>query len=1314
MKTLVRIIIWTLVALAALTVAAVALTSTHWFQTLLRSRMTASLVRLTGGRVEIEGMRFHPLLIEVTMDRLTIHGLEPPGTLPLFAARGLVAQISPASLLRLQLGLRELSWKQAEISISTCPGCGVNFPGPHRVPAIGRAVRDLMSLSAETATLANTDIYWNGKELPFAASATQVAILLRQSAQGHYDGSLASSGIVLRGKFGTLPRLALSAQFNFTKSGARINALTWRLQGMAGSGNGSLVWEPAFRSQFRFTAFGEIAGLARWFHLGILQQGQMKIEGEGTYAEGALRVQGRARGSRFVFHSATFRPGPASFSFAYAAENHHLTLSDITLEVMKGLIRARAEVRLGGQLPRFVVRARVDRLDLAFLFQKLEAAIPGLETIHPAARLTGVFDGAWRGDFQNLGVRFDVALRPSGSQGMPLEGVLQGVAARMESMRIALKKANLKTPHSAILAHGTLGSARSPLSFQIVTTDFEEWRPFLEFMMQARLPVSLSLEAPARFSGRAAGRLGNIRLEGQLGTGRFRTSGWIWSSLDAEIRMNRDTLQVSEGRLRSGPSTLTFAGTAALQDWQLTDTSAVHLALAAERSPLGGLAAGMGIHFPLEADVSGKLSLLGTAQRLSGTGVVRFQNFRLGRESFPSASASIQVSGASWNFENIHIAQGPGLATGAASFDRSTRAFSARIAGQNFSLTDLIPHASRAARRAHPPIRGRVSFSLQGNGSLDHPNATAEIHIAGLSLYGDSVGDLGARINWQGKAMTALGFVRGAGGEIHFSGGAQASAEWPVMLAGTYQKLEIGPWIHLVSGSSIGASVAATGTFDLSGPLKDLGRLNARSEIAQLEIRVPPLSFKNDRPVTLHYSESTLRISPFHMKGPATDFSVEGSMRFGRRPSLALDLTGRADATLLSLLDPSLQATGGSQLKVHLGGTPAHPFLQGSMTIRDVSVSYSDLPIRLSGLNGSVRLQSDRAVISSLRGVIGGGEVSLSGYVTLQSLPRLEIRARLRQVRVRYPRDFTSVLGGGLVLAGTLQHAEVTGEVAVQNLFVSPNFNLLALIGGPNNHLPAAATAAAPSLASRIGLNIRVSSPQGVRLETRDVHLVADVDLHIQGTLADPVALGDVHARSGNAIFQGNRYTIARGDLSMNNPFRTEPILDLEAQTRVQRYNLTVEVSGPLDRLHVAYRSDPPLSTEDIVSLMALGYSRQAGQSGTAGPSNGALSSSVGASALLSEALSSQVGGRIQQLFGVSRIKINPEVNEPGVGTGPRVTVEQQLSPDFTVTYITNTSNSLYRVIRFEWDLSQGVSLVGMRDQNGIIGMELKFRRRFN
>jgi translocation and assembly module TamB len=412
-----------------------------------------------------------------------------------------------------------------------------------------------------------------------------------------------------------------------------------------------------------------------------------------------------------------------------------------------------------------------------------------------------------------------------------------------------------------------------------------------------------------------------------------------------------------------------------------------------------------------------------------------------------------------------------------------------------------------------------------------------------------------------------------------------------------------------------------------------------------------------------------------------------------------------------------LQASGKSRIKLGISGSPASPQLNGVVEIQDVGLAYRGLPFRLSNLNGEIQLEGERATVKSLRGTSGGGSVTLNGFVTLALPPRIDLRAELEQARVRYPLDLTSILSGTLRWVGTADQSQLRGDLALRQVLASESKDWLAQVTQAGSAFDGSRPGAPFPLADTIGLNVRVTSANPLRLEVQDMRMTVDVDVRLQGSLANPVEMGSVHFLNGEAIFRGNRFTLSRGDLNLTNPIRTQATLDLEARTRVQQYDLTVDVSGPPGHLKMAYRSDPPLPTEDVLSLLALGYAHQQQEASTPGLVSsfpgGNPTQTVGESALLSQVLSSQVTGRIQRLFGVSRIKIDPNVGLPGFTSGARVTIEEQMTRDFTLTYVTNTASSQYRIIQFEWAVGENVSLIGVRDQNGIFGVELKFRRRF-
>ncbi len=70
----------------------------------------------------------------------------------------------------------------------------------------------------------------------------------------------------------------------------------------------------------------------------------------------------------------------------------------------------------------------------------------------------------------------------------------------------------------------------------------------------------------------------------------------------------------------------------------------------------------------------------------------------------------------------------------------------------------------------------------------------------------------------------------------------------------------------------------------------------------------------------------------------------------------------------------------------------------------------------------------------------------------------------------------------------------------------------------------------------------------------------------------------------------------------------------------------------------------------------------------------------------------------MQKLFGVSRIKIDPQgltTETNPTARGPQVTIEQQFANNVTLTYSTNVSQSSQQIIQGEYYVNRNVSIVG-------------------
>jgi translocation and assembly module TamB len=251
-------------------------------------------------------------------------------------------------------------------------------------------------------------------------------------------------------------------------------------------------------------------------------------------------------------------------------------------------------------------------------------------------------------------------------------------------------------------------------------------------------------------------------------------------------------------------------------------------------------------------------------------------------------------------------------------------------------------------------------------------------------------------------------------------------------------------------------------------------------------------------------------------------------------------------------------------------------------------------------------------------------------------------------------------------------------------------------------------------------LDVRIQNGSDYQIQTTDSSLAsnleADVTLRLLGTPTRPALNGLITINRGEVQLNGNKFTMDRGDIRFLNRVKIEPTFDLELSTRARGVTVNVSLTGTMQQLRPNFSSDPPLQTSEIVDLLTIGRdpTSTTAQLAPGASSAGASSLFMQASGnLLGQAVSAQVSNTMQRFFGSTRVKIDPTLT--GVDNLPqaRVTWEQQVSKDITLTYITNLNRTQEQVVRFQWDMSRNLSAIAVRDANGLFGIDLQLRKRW-
>jgi len=524
-----------------------------------------------------------------------------------------------------------------------------------------------------------------------------------------------------------------------------------------------------------------------------------------------------------------------------------------------------------------------------------------------------------------------------------------------------------------------------------------------------------------------------------------------------------------------------------------------------------------------------------------------------------------------------------------------------------------------------------------------------------------------------------------------------------------FSHFNIGAVFRLAHVQAIKGESALSGTVTIRGPLARPEALQGDARLETMAVTVAGVHLKSEGEVHAMLDAGRVSLDPLHVTGEETDLRAQGSVGLKQPQRVDFAASGFINLKLAETIDSDITAGGTTTFRVEAHGPLSNPGLRGQVDFNNGSLSLEDVPNGLSQLHGTLEFNQNRLEVRSLTAMTGGGQLSLGGYITYQHGLFADLSVTGNSIRVRYPQGVSSLADATLHLQGTQSSLLLSGNVLLTRFTVSPDLDIAALAAQATVVQPVV-SADAPSNHVRLDVRIR-SSPQ-LNFQNAYAKLAGDVDLRLRGTIASPSLLGRISITEGNATIAGTRYELQRGDVVFTNPVRIQPNIDLNATARVQDYDITLGLHGTPDKLSVTYRSDPPLPEGDVIALLALGrtqseqglYTQQQEQSAGLAPSTDVL---------LGGALNATVSSRVQKLFGAGSVKVDPSyLGALGVST-TRVTVDEQLGKNVTLTYATNVDTSAQQLLQAEIAINRHVSLLVTRDESDVFSVVVKATRRY-
>ena len=349
----------------------------------------------------------------------------------------------------------------------------------------------------------------------------------------------------------------------------------------------------------------------------------------------------------------------------------------------------------------------------------------------------------------------------------------------------------------------------------------------------------------------------------------------------------------------------------------------------------------------------------------------------------------------------------------------------------------------------------------------------------------------------------------------------------------------------------------------------------------------------------------------------------------------------------------------------------------------------------------------DRLQVQTLTAKTGGGDLKIGGSLRFRNGFYADLTATGTSVRVRLY-GLSATANANLKLQGTSQSALLSGTILITRFGVGQDVDFAAFAGSGTTVIAPPDPDAA---ANKVHLDVHVTSSPQLDFQNSYAKLAGNVDLSIRGTVASPSILGRIQVTDGSATFANTKYQLQRGDIYFTNPVRIDPTIDIDATAQVENYEVTVGLHGTASNLKPTYRSEPPLSQADVFQLLALGRTQEEAQIYQETQLRAGTDPTT--SALLGGALNATVSSRVEKLFGVGSVKIDPAFVGTLGNSSARITIQEQISKQITATFATNVNTSAQQLIQVQYDLNHTSSIVVTRDESGVFSIVYKIRRRY-
>jgi autotransporter translocation and assembly factor TamB len=916
---------------------------------------------------------------------------------------------------------------------------------------------------------------------------------------------------------------------------------------------------------------------------------------------------------------------------------------------------------------------------------------------HPLFRLIGWDPGVPAGKVNGTLLTSGAAFNPEGKfeyrsveKGKDVFGRVRDIsgAYRMAGQMVTLTGLKVATGLSEIQAGGTVDIGKKSLDIdcRLKSSDITD----------LTAPYYYRLKGAGGFGGRIAGAFDDPIVSGQIDIENPVFEKYAAEAINAGLIYRREALTIREMTVRGkGQSAVLSGGIAFKGAKALFDLSRPEYKLTASlrNTDLEGFAKIFYPDFKGSGRLHSDITIGGTGDMPDISGSASADHATVFNVPFDTADFRWAYRDEKLTFMKMRVTRGRSVLTGDASIDSGGNFFYSAYSDKVL-LSDIV-------RRE---IKGDAIFSVksEGHGTVKDPSITLDARMVEGRLKGKPVGSGTISASIKGKDISVRARMINDKVLLTARGRFEKEMPWEAKIEiqkGRYDFI-ISAFLKDVPEDLI---VSMNGQAILRG---DKEHINGSLTLDQLALSMYGYSFTSEKQIRLDLNDRRLSLEKVTMRSGNMSLGLDGNVELGKKYNLSME--GSSSLSPLKGLSSKIGLLkGDAEFVLGVTGDWDNPEINGGVTLQNGSFGLKDYSYRISALSGYLYMDNDRIVLQKLSGRLGGGDIDISGILYLKkfSLRRFYVEAGLRNITVSPSNEFNINFGGNLLYKGTPDSQIVSGDLQINRARYRERVEWKSWLLKTKT---AAKYKSEISGLEKAGLNIRITGKDNIFIDNNVARASVSADMVLRGSVYRPLLFGRVETTDGTVYFRNNEFRILHASVGFFDPNRINPVIEIASETSVKGYRIKMNLEGQIDHFNMSLSSDPVLKEMDILSLLTVGQ--------TGGELKG-LEGGIGAgeaTSFVTGKLQDVVEERLRTITGLDRMQIDPHVSKKTGTVEPGVTFSKRLLGDKVfVTYTTAVHSSDEQIIKLEYFLTKKISLVGLRDERGIVGGDIHFRFEF-